>query len=268
MTRGEFIKGSGLVLGALILGACGLRPRNQETSANTSEGDFSFLEPMIRVGKDLQSADDKVMLDEPPNLDLTYASNPAVRQIRAMADTQARTMATIGWLDVEKSKRYSSGVYTCNVYALDAMRLVLGNDAIGSSYDLDTGALGVRGINEPELPDNFRFLHANNISKFMKDYGVDLYGWKQVSTKAELDRTLLDGSVVMGASSPDAIEKGGTEYIGHSFVLFGVKDNIVLSQSTTNIQAEGHAKGDRSSSKLVPEENMYCFWAHALPNAS
>jgi hypothetical protein len=263
-SRRDFLKFAGVGIAGSFLASCGLSPTNQEITEKPSSEDFSFLESMIREGKNLQSSEDKTMLDEPPFFDLTYFDNPAVKQIRTIDNTQARVLATVGWLDVTNSKRYSSGLYTCNTYALDATRLLLGNDVIGSSYDPYTGALGLRGKNEPELPDNFLFLHANNISKFMSDYGVNMYGWKQITTKNELNKVLEDESIIMGASSLDSIEKGGEEYIGHSFVLFGVKDNIILSQSTTNIEAEVHHKDDLSNSKLVPENNLFSFWAHTL----
>ena len=301
LSRGEFVKVSAIAsVMAYFLTACGGKLPEMAatpfTEGQWTEGtvDTTFLQPFIAEGDALRSPDDEVMLNAKPYRDLTYYGNPAVEKIRSIADPLEREMAAIGWLDVEHSKRYSAvdengnPIYTCNTYALDLMRLLLGNDVIGSSYNTATGELGVRGPNDPELPAGYEYLYANNIDDFMNKFGGK-YGWKKASSQAQLKKELELGSVCMAASAQDYIEKQRQlirdeaqknrqdlstvkDFVGHSFTLFDAKKGFLLSQSTFNIQDQGIPYNDTGSKDAVKVNPMlypdYSFWVHALPPAA
>ncbi|MDH7476565.1 MAG: hypothetical protein QHH09_03840 [Microgenomates group bacterium] len=105
----------------------------------------------ISQGAILKTPEDQRMLDETyPGIDLTYSNNQTVAQIRAIPNRRLRMMMAIGFLNVEGSGRYNrrDDLYTCNVYSLDFLRLILGNDIIGSRYNLITGEPTVFDIND------------------------------------------------------------------------------------------------------------------------
>jgi hypothetical protein len=84
-----------------------------------------------------------------PAISLTYHRNPFIEAIRRKPLHEA-TMFMIAALNVEYSTRYNIS-YSCNTYALDLLRALLGNEIIGDRYDRQTSkpvSIGIKDILE------------------------------------------------------------------------------------------------------------------------
>ncbi|MFH0773399.1 MAG: hypothetical protein V1922_03760 [bacterium] len=232
-----------------------------------ASADISPVLPTLVQGTSLRTEADIHMLNTTiPGIDLTYSGNERVTKIRSIPDPTERILKAIGFLDVENSVRYSTdvqGVYVCNVYALDLLRLVLGNHDIGSSYSQKTGMPSVRGPNDPALSNDYLFLHANNLDKWMQTYGVK-YGWRKANTQEELRRILATNAIGLGVSSQDYITKQERGFTGHSFVITNDQKSFGVSQATRNVRFEGWPFNS-TGPKVYPEANVFSFWVHTLP---
>ncbi len=280
---------AGVVLG--LMGLSGCKPNTPDTAPQppvvptSTEVDISSLRPFIQEGFNLRSEADSAMLSGRPWRDLTYFENPAVKTIRAVPDKTERFMKAIGWLDVMRSKRYNDPeLYTCNIYTLDLLRLLLGNEVIGSIYNESNGNPGVFGPDMLEFPAGYLSFNSNNLDGWMKQHGSKRYGWRQVGTQDALKQSLKAGAVALGVSSKEyidaeraklrkqEIDKGLGAYslpdfTGHAFTLVDGKGCFVLSQSTENIQARGYRYDTKNQPKVLPEDgaHTYNFWVHDVP---
>ena len=307
----------GSVLASYVLSACGSpqpHPQAQQAS-NTFPGpdalvptpsplpavdavpsappiDLSNMQQLIDTWAVKVTKEDKAMLKSTqPGVDLRYSDNETVKAIRAVPDKVERIMAAISFLDVQNSARYNYDTqkkYSCNTYALDLLTLLLGNDVIGSRYNVITGAPQVFGAKDiaklskasyEKFTANNPFLHSNNLDVWMKKYG-DKLGWRKVASQVELQQCLEKGAVGLGVSSQEhinsqrkiikdmAIAKGEdpnkVDFIGHAFVVANGRGNFVISQSTDNIQLQGFSY-DSLNQKVCPEKSDYSFWVHDLP---
>lgn len=240
----------------------------------------------IKEGKEMRTQEDLNNLNDLyPGIDLPYSYLPTVRAIRGVPDPRQKVSLAVGYLDVEHSKRYSwrnpdgTFVYACNIYALDLLRLVTGNDAIGSRYDKRTGqpfSFGPRDLdwsNKAAVRANFDrypFIHSNNGAWWLEKYGRN-YGWYPIATQEKLLQKLDTGEVIVwGISSQEQIRKKREEdptFLGHSFVIFSPERGLFgLTQATWNILAQAYPAGS-SFFKVQPERGEFVYWGHPIMRA-
>jgi len=236
----------------------------------------------IKEGQEMKTPEDIEMLNNThPGIDLTYSGNPRVAAIRETTNFKEKIGKAIGFLDVLSSRRYNwrennHPLYACNIYALDFLRLLLGNQAIGSQYNKETGeprCFGIKNLdwNNNEAVkknmDQFPFLHSNNIDWWMKKYGGN-YGWKQIRHQRELLSFCQEGGIALGISSQEQIAEKHEEnpnFLGHSFVISSpTPDSFGLTQATTNILAKTYHE-DSSCFKVNPQSGKgFNFWGHQM----
>jgi len=245
--------------------------------------DIAPIVPFIEAGRKMRSEADKNMLfTTSPGTDLAYFGNQTVAQIRAIQDKNKRVWAAIGFLDVMNNPRYNNNLNTCNIYTLDLLRLLLGNEVIGSYYKitgpskadlLPVGAPGVAGLNVWNDPkealiqrNNYRAFSSNELDLWMINHGSKRYGWVAVNSQADLIRVLNDGYVTMGVTPFQYIMDHQTENpIGHAFVLSSTAyGGIQRTQSTSNIEIDGWVMNS-TDYRVRPEQGTYKYWAHKLP---
>jgi hypothetical protein len=276
-----------LLLASLALANCGT-PQTQAQlppvdtapiALATPTADLSEIQHMMDAGAALRSQEDVAMLDSTrPGIDLTYYENPAVQAIRSIQDTTERIMAAIGWIDVERFGRFNYdifGVYDCNGYALDLLRLLLGNDVIGSRYSLVPGEEGMPSVaglsfynaSSQEQVNAFDathpFLDSNNLDAYMKQYGAT-YGWKEAMSQEELKTMLQAGAVALGVTSEEFLQQQEPGYIGHALVVADGKTSFIVSQATNNHRIIPFAYNSLEE-KVNPATQKYSFWVHQLP---
>lgn len=249
------------------------------TAEATANPDAAFYATINR-GTQLRSGADKKMLDTTIlGVDMAYSSNPAVKVIRAISDPLERILTAIGWLRVDQSGRYNNGVWACNGYAIDLATLLLGNKDIGSRYHVATGLPTVAGFADrdkwvkdgktiTQLDSIYPFLHANNFSRWAREYGVKNYNWIHVKTQQELVRLLKTGKYIgVGATKMERLKShGGDVEIGHMYVYFNAGNWIGLSQATHNVLFEKDGY-DSKKPKFNPDLIEYDFFLHPIPPA-
>ncbi|MDD3679292.1 MAG: twin-arginine translocation signal domain-containing protein [Candidatus Shapirobacteria bacterium] len=306
LNRRKFLTGITATVAATALSASGCSPsqeappnqgettRRQETVKKLDPEIVKTVEEWIEQGRNMKTPEDSQMLDETrPGIDLTYWGNATVAVIRNLS-LPHMFAAAIGFLDVEKSLRYNrewnpnpEDNYACNIYALDFLRLILGNDVIGSLYDKKTGepySIGInqleqeRGKCDPETGSH-RFLSSNDIDLWLRTYGIN-YGWQEVTSQESLRQSLV-GSIGL-AVTPDNVVKEetkkalerGERYSGHSLVVFGLGENgsgepgFGITQATYNILFHGYPPNDDhpkvNPQSSAPENKRFAFWTHKI----
>lgn len=240
-------------------------------------------------GEYLRSDGDRTMLNIPqPGIDLDYQQSQIKEKIGSIADPKERIITAIGYLGVEKNNRYNyseTEVYTCNIYALDLLRLLLGEGVIGSRYNKATGSPTTlkdsqrRSMTEAQFIEfnNLNLaLHANNLDWWMGKHGVRL-GWEKVNTQQELYQRLSSGYVGLAATNHKIVEietadlDEGESFYGHSLVIFAVPGGMLgISQSTHNIQLEEYPLGSdyyKVDPQKIKRHDLpeLCFWVKKLP---
>lgn len=288
VSRRNLLRGTlALALGNL-LAACGVKATDQPTSLSPpseatptpmpkpellSESEKQLVKENISAGQLLRKAE-IIDLNVRPGIDLKYEESGQVAKIRAIADPQKRILQAIGYLDVLAGKRYNlEGDWNCNIYATDLLILLLGNQAIGSLYYKDSGTPTVFDSDNPPPDGTYLFFNSNNFDEWLQKHG-QRYGWEMATTQAEL-KEKLRGDYIALAVTPfeDLVTQGGKIEIGHALVVFGLGDNLLISQATHNIQAKpmpfDHPKVNPEEQEVDPETGgikRYHFWVHRLPN--
>jgi hypothetical protein len=265
MTRRQFLKAMVVGGASLFLGGCRRggsessvsQPFSEITPEKASELTQKGLEKIKRIrehpeefGLDpnvLQSFM-KMVNETYPGISLTYTGNPYIEHLRKQPLPEAILLAIAG-LNLEKSLRYNRpNTYVCNVYALDLVRALLGNDVIGDRYHLSTGepySFGLRdldwGNNQlvEENNQNYPFFHGNNFDWWARNYG-ERYGWRRVKTLEEL-RNLGANVIGVYCSSLEEIarqRRTDANFLGHLGVFFFSDPNnlsiIARSQATNH----------------------------------
>ncbi len=276
-------------LGKLVLAASASTPQSQQPQTQEHSQpparpiqelpvDISAFEKIMDDEADKRTPTDVAMFsDRDPGIDLTYFNNETINSIRSEPVALNRILRAVGFLDVEKSKRYSwvrkngETVYACNIYTRDLLRLLLGNADIGSRYNVSSGAPTVFGLDQAKEADKQELndfnkvnleLNSNNLDWWMQKYGRDKYHWEQALTQKDLQDKLKQGYIGMGASKNELVKPG---FIGHAFVVFDLGAGIGLTQATNNIRLAGYQYGSMNQ-KVQPDNNQaYHFWVHKLP---
>lgn len=279
LTRKGFLTGI-LATTTLVLTGCKPVPPSSPPAEQPRETPESLQQKMIKLiqaGREMRTSSDTKMLDDTyPGIDLTYSGNETVANIRKIQDPVTRVMAAVGFLDVENSKRYKRkddnnvDIFACNIYTLDLLRLLLGNENIGSRYDAN-GVLSVAGTNDlngfsKEKMDQYDtehpFLTADNFDWWMKKYGSD-YGWRQMREDTDL-QTVMNSrqSVVVGVTCEEDVQPPPNS-TGHMFVLLPVNPGFVgVTQSTQNISLQVFPYINKEPK--IHTTNQYNFHAHVL----
>lgn len=204
--------------------------------------------------------------------DLTYLGNELVEAIRKIPNKIQRFMATIGFLDVMNSPRYNRGDWACNSYAIDFLRLLLGNEVIGyrvSRYNSAPHSVGEDNLNWnsqaaiDQLNHDYIALDSNILDAWMRDHGKPEYGWKKVESQAALLTKLNAGYIALGVTKDELIQNR-TKRTGHAFVLGGANGRIFLTQASDNVQLQIFSKGD-TYEKVYPQASTSNFWVKILP---
>ncbi len=234
------------------------------------------FETLINTGTSMRTPQDiKMFSDRNPGIDLTFAGNKTVEEIRKIPDPLKRILAAIGFLDVNNSGRYywienGNRVYTCNVYALDLLRELLGNDVIGSRYNKFTGEPSVFGLNQISQKEQYEevnlALNSNNLDAWMQIYGSEKYGWLLATTQEQLVQLLGEGYIGLAVTKQENVDpKTHPGAIGHALVVAYDKASkeFIISQSTDNIEAKKFPY-DSPEPKVNPNSSPYNFWAHKL----
>ncbi len=304
------VRQAGFILALLGLSGCAPENTNHPQAAeapqvaisapiyNNETTDVSNTEPLIAKGFALRSTEDTDMLNNTkPGIDLAifehsksppendYNPTPkesnAVTAIRAITNPMERIMAAIGFLDVKHSGRYDYDkyqTYACNIYAVDLTELLLGDDAIGSSYSAIKGESGrpdglswnflatLTSAEYDNYTNNHPAISSNNLAYWMDTYGTKKYGWTHIDNQKQLENALKAGAIGIGVSSQDYLNKQETGYIGHALTVFDTGSGFGVSQSTNNF---GLLKFGYNSTyeKVNPgnPEHKYDFYVHQLP---
>lgn len=233
----------------------------------------SRTDALIASGRTMQTQADINMLNTTPlGVDLKYSDNSTIKKIRQIENTRERVLAAIGFLDVEKRGRYNGETYACNNYALDLVRLIIGNNDIGSRYNTFTGEPEVLGLNDADWTDanviaridkTNPYLHGNNLDWWMKQYGTIGYNWRKVSS-SDLARFMNTGDYIgLAVNDEGYLRANGVTY-GHVAVIVpdGSK-SFGFSQATRNISFRPPQVDDPILAK--PQE--YNFYLHPIPPA-
>ncbi len=226
---------------------------------------------VIENGRAMATEQDRNMLNTTiPGIDLTYFNNETVAKIRSIEDPTKRVLTAIGFLNVESSGRYNTGVYACNTYALDLLRLVLGNDVIGSRYNAVTGAPTVAGIGDIDwtsqsavnrLNESSPFLHSNNLDWWMQNYGTKQYGWEQVSPQ-QLEQIISQGGYIgLAVHSQNFIRTQPPDFLGHSAVVVRSKTGQLGESQATN----NHAFRPSKRNNPIVGNPAFHLFVHPLP---
>ncbi len=294
VSRRSVLKAFGALAALSMMPACMRGGSSEDPPATTSREDEADEEEQppqltspeipqevvqwLANGRALRSeADEKMLNETSPFYDLAYFGNTTVARIREIQDPRQKIATAIGFLGVEEVDRYDYNIqkiYTCNKYALDLLRLLLGNGAIGSRYNIHTGQPGVVGLSQrhqlDEIKINYRELSSNMLDRWMLDSGVD-HGWQKVNTQQELHEKLSSGYVGLAVTNYDVIQKekaeleGDEQYFGHALVIFSVSDELLgISQATNNIRLKVFPLGT-SYHKVDPE---YINQEHGVPEMS
>lgn len=279
------IKSAAVAAVGLGLPSCSAFNSASSESASVKKEDNSVLNPLVKRwlerGLGLRTAEDTQMLNETyPGIDLTFSGNPRVESILKLSSHRERIVTAIGFLDVENSRRYNwitdNGelVYACNVYALDSLRLLLGNEVIGSRYRKVDGAPWCFGIESPvwaaerTVDINFKeypFLNSNILNWWMKKYGVN-FGWEMADPQIKLGERLKDGWIGLGVSSDEKIAREialDPTFLGHAFVVFSLGESFGVTQATRNVRLETFPVNS-TNPKVNPGREEYRFWIHRL----
>ncbi|MBI3366752.1 hypothetical protein HY041_03955 [Candidatus Roizmanbacteria bacterium] len=241
------------------------RPPIEQPVLLTESPELMRMKEIIEKGYAMRTVEDTRMLEETyPGIDLKYSGNQTVAKIRAISDPIERFLTAIAFLDVEKSGRYNKypEIYECNIYTLDLLRLLLGNDVIGSRYSLKDGTVDVAGLDEiarmrkngtwSVFDKNNPSFDSNMLDKWMREVGSKKYGWRQVRTQNEFTQ----GTVVLGVTKWELIQSKKVT-IGHAFVAIPLLNNSMgISQASTNILIQVVPYGN---SKVDPMGD-YDFW--------
>jgi len=228
---------------------------------------------LIEAGRAIRVQDDINMLDTTPlGIDLKYSDNSTVLKIRQIQNTRERILAAIGFLDVETRKRYNGDTYACNNYALDLVRLIIGNSDIGSRYNTFTGEPGVLGLNDTDwssaqniarIDKTNPYLHGNNLDWWMKQYGTTGHNWRKV-TQHDLDLLMKTGNYIgLAVNDEDYLRTNGVQF-GHVAVI--VPDggqSWGLSQATRNVSFRQPQIDD----PIVGKPQQYNFYLHPISPA-
>lgn len=256
----------------------------------------------IYKSRDQRSQDDiNIVNGTVPGMDLLYANSPGIKQIRAIPNLTQRYLAAIGFLNVGdinnpayigsdrynnagQIKRWGNTFYTCNIYGVDLLRILLNDEAnniwaFGSRFNNINGKPDLMWLerwNSLSQGDRNKYnaaytaFDANNTSYWMRRFG-STYGWIQINSQEELTAKLKEGYVAVGASSEAYQERWkrenpGQQFTGHFFVVASLDGKgFGLSQSTNNYLLQGYP--DHSSAEKVnPGPNSpYGYWVHKLP---
>jgi hypothetical protein len=186
-----------------------------------------------------------------PGISLTYHKNPFIEKIRGMKLSEA-TLAVIAALDVTRSTRYNE-VPACNIYTLDILRALLGNEVIGDRYypknNHQPVSLGIKDIdwsNYKEVESytqEYPAVHSNMIDWWMKNYGKNL-GWKPLPP-SQPPYSFPPNAIAVFCTSQEIVERNianNPNFLGHMGVMFHPDPTqpsiIARTQATTNIPFE------------------------------
>jgi len=305
ITRREFLRGLGAVIAAKAL-----KPLPQEVKAKTlqyvedeeliyskglvdyfvSRGKALQVLPIYKDGSELYPGiiTNKDMLDSiRSGIDLALNENQLAELVRMMIK-QERFLTIIGVLDVEGSLRYDQKnpkyagekPYFCNTYALDLLRFILGDNHIGSRYNIDNGDIFVAGINDPRpTNENEKYFDSNNLDIFMTQFGAR-YGWIQAKNEAELQQYLNQNYICLGVTKKEVVEEGQRQdvnFCGHAFTLGHVRSHYCISQATTHIphliipyeqNRRDPSLRPEDIAKITPENAPYNFWVCKIPETN
>ncbi len=273
ITRRELLKGAGALLAGSLLPACAKSADNPNSSSSQeklSSQEEQLVKDCIRDGLALREAE-TINLEIPPNIDLKYEESKQVSKIRALNNTLLKILWTIGYLDVENSPRYKH-VWSCNTYAIDFLRLVLGNQIIGGAYDKTTGIPLIYNPENPPPENSFEFFSSNNFDLWLQQYGSQ-YGWQMVTTQEELKKFLQNGAIAFAVTPLEDLKtQGGTIETGHALIVFALGNHLCISQATYDIPFQcmppNHPKVNPEAAETNPETGeikRYHFWIHSVP---
>ena len=297
ISRRRFLKMATGATTGMVLAACGVNVSGTTNPGSPGSGEErvarSVPAPLplaekipdqvgrwLEAGRGMKTGEDVAMLDGTwPGVDLTFFGNKRVEAIRAIPDTDERIVKTIGFLEVERSRRYSwmdengKSVYACNIYLLDALRLLLKNDVIGSRYEKLTGEPWVIGLNNlnwssaeavRDAGNSYPFLDSNNLDWWMEAHGRSR-GWEKIKSREALSSRLKEGFVGMGVTPHKKVREGGVGFVGHAFLVCSLGGLLGISQSTVNTELKVYPENS-TESKINPRpEGKYNFWVHKLP---
>lgn len=257
------------VWGSLVLGAAGVAAIQSCLAPQRVERSPAQMQALIQAGARMRSSQDIDAVKTRAGIDIPYSRLYTASDIRGISDPVKRTMAAIGFLDVERNSRYQ-GIPggACNIYATDLARLVLGNRAIGSRFNVDNGTPTVAGPDDINWESHAvvqaygaqnPFLAAWNLDNWMRRHG-DNHGWKMVGSPQELEKLLHSGRyIALGVTRKELISAPGQ---GHSYILTdGEKKGFGLTQATNNISYNWISDRDE---KATPG-GIYNIHAHEIP---
>lgn len=252
-------------LGMLLTGQC-------ETTEQRIARETASMQQLIRDGSNMRTRQDlEDVFMTKAGIDLPFSRSQTVQRIRAISDPTKRVMAAIGYLDVENlgNRRYDVDEGSCNIYALDLLRLVLGNNIIGSRFNRADGSPAVFGVrdtdwsdpeNISELGEMYPYLGAFNLDQWMRVYG-NRYGWQKVQSSSQLRQLLRNDQHIALGVTKDELVRSRQIGDGHAFVLTkGADPGFGLTQATNNIQYKWIAPDDV---RATPGQ-IYNIHAHRL----
>ena len=281
----------GLGVGAMALTGCGLSnisdppsSRRERQAQPTQTEVPSQAKEWLENGRALQTEQDRAMLNQTrPGIDMAYSQTNTIDYIRGIPDFQERILTAIGFLDVENSGRYShNDIYTCNIYALDLLRLLLNHNYIGSRYRVSDGepwVIGQLKLNNMSaaaldaFDSNYLALQSNNLDWWMQTHGTSR-GWQAATTQQELTQQLSSGAVGLAVTNFEIIERireTGEQPTGHALVNTSLPQDLLgISQSTYNVRLKAYPPNS-TASKVNPEildeqfeVPRFKFWTHHL----
>ncbi len=260
------VGGTLLALGLAEYGYC----QSPEQKANRSVVEMRGL---IQQGMNMRTAQDTAaVFGTNAAIDLPYSRLATVERVRAISDPVKRVTAAIGFLDVENrnNRRYDVDDGSCNIYALDLSRLLLGNNVIGSRFNSEDGSPAVLGLGDADWTDvaaisgfneQFPYLAAFNLDDWMRTHGTR-YGWLKVNSPAALSQIMHTKEYIALGVTRDELIRTGRVGNGHSYVLtYGAEPGYGLTQATNNISYNWVApeRDERTNPGQV-----YNIYAHKL----
>lgn len=248
ISRRDFVKDSALLFGtlftcSLITGCSSEAQRVEITTISNEEAQKltqEYLSKIADIQKDpqkyginpthFQKFQQKV-IETYPGISLRYSDDPFIAYLRKRPLNEAVILAIAG-LNLMTSSRYNRGdTYTCNIYALDLLRAILGNEAIGDRYQKDTGAPFSFGLADLDWADDnliqsinnqYPYLHGNNFDWWARNFGKN-YGWQLINPSEILFLKQCVNFIGVYCSSQEEIERQrrtDPNFYGHMGVIF------------------------------------------------
>lgn len=283
-TRRKFLEGLALLTVGLFLSGCNDQPTsNQSTVQPESNGQPRQVNqpPIITDNRDNRSETELIKIGEleknyrqqiieinknpekfgipkedfdrfrdmvnntNPAISLTYYKNPFIEKVRKKQLNEA-VILMIAALNVEHSKRYNILLLpSCNTYALDLLRALLGNQYIGDMYDKNFKpvSIGINDIKRGISKDSYRYMNSDMIDNWMRNHGRR-FGWEKIPT-GQSPYLIPTNSIGVFCTSWNKLmseKKRDPQYLGHMGIIFHPDPNrqtiIARTQASRHIPFE------------------------------